>query len=202
MEVSEVSAVVAQETVRNAFFAILAAAAAILIYISWSFRLVPNSFRMGSTAILAAVHDVLVVVGIFSILGKVFNLEINAMFITGVLTVVGYSVHDTIVVFDRIRENTARRVSRDLATTINTSIMETLGRSMTTSITTIFVILALLLLGGGTILSLLVALLVGIITGTYSSIGIASQLLITWERGEWLAFLRRRPSPAPASSER
>ena len=202
MEVSEVSAVVAQETVRNAFFAILAASAAILIYISWSFRLVPNSFRMGSTAILAAVHDVLVVVGIFSILGKVFNLEINAMFITGILTVVGYSVHDTIVVFDRIRENTARRVSRDLATTINISIMETLGRSMTTSITTIFVILALLLLGGGTILSLLVALLVGIITGTYSSIGIASQLLITWERGEWLAFLRRRPAPAPASPER
>ena len=147
---------------------------------------------MGSTAILAAIHDVLVVVGIFSILGKFINAEINAMFITGILTVVGYSVHDTIVVFDRIRENTMKRVSRDLATTINVSIMETLGRSLTTSMTTMFVILALLSLGGGTILSLLLALLVGIITGTYSSIGIASQLLITWEQGGIRGIFRRK----------
>jgi preprotein translocase subunit SecF len=194
VEVSEVSALVAGETVRNAIIAILIAATMILIYITWAFRLVPNSFRMGSTAILAAIHDVLVVVGIFSIVGKFINAEINAMFITGILTVVGYSVHDTIVVFDRIRENTMRRVSRDLETTINISIMETLGRSLTTSLTTVFVILALLSIGGGTILSLLLALLVGIITGTYSSIGIASQLLITWEQGGIRGLFRREPS--------
>ena len=192
VEVSEVSAIVAGETVRNAIIAVVIASLVILVYISWAFRLVPNSFRMGSTAILAAIHDVLVVVGIFSILGKFINAEINAMFITGILTVVGYSVHDTIVVFDRIRENTMKRVSRDLATTINVSIMETLGRSLTTSMTTMFVILALLSLGGGTILSLLLALLFGIITGTYSSIGIASQLLITWEQGGIRGIFRRK----------
>ena len=204
VEVSEVSAIVAGETVRNAIIAVAIAALVILLYISWAFRLVPNSFRMGSTAILAAIHDVLVVVGIFSIVGKFINAEINAMFITGILTVVGYSVHDTIVVFDRIRENTIRRVSRDLATTINVSIMETLGRSLTTSMTTMFVILALLSLGGGTILSLLLALLVGIITGTYSSIGIASQLLITWEQGGLRGIFRRNQTErelAPSRQE-
>ena len=199
-DMAAVSAVVARETVRNAIIAVAIAAVAITLYISWAFRLVPNSFRMGATAIMAASHDVLVVIGVFSILGKFINAEINAMFITGILTVVGYSVHDTIVVFDRIRENTARRVSRDLTTIINISIMETLGRSLTTSLTTIFVIMAILILGGGTIQSLLLTLLVGIITGTYSSIAIASQLLITWERGEWPGpFRRRRPEAAPAS---
>lgn len=182
-DIAAVSAIVARETVRNAIFAVIIAALAITLYISWAFRLVPNSFRMGTTAILAAIHDVLVVVGIFSILGRVFNIEINAMFITGILTVVGYSVHDTIVVFDRIRENTAKRISRDLSTIINVSIMETLGRSLTTSLTTIFVLIAIVILGGGSIQSLLITLMIGIITGTYSSIGIASQLLITWEQG-------------------
>ena len=195
-ELFAVSPVVARETVRNAAIAVAVAAVAILFYITWAFRLVPSPFRMGAAAIMAAVHDVLVVVGIFSILGKFINIEINAMFITGILTVVGYSVHDTIVVFDRIRENTARRISRDLETTINFSIMETLGRSLTTSITTVTVVLALLLLGGPTIRSLLYALLVGILTGTYSSIWIASQLLVVWEKREWLQLFRRGPAPA------
>ncbi|MQF82902.1 protein translocase subunit SecF [SAR202 cluster bacterium AD-802-E10_MRT_200m] len=191
-DIAAVSAVVAQETVRNAIFAVVIASLAITLYISWAFRLVPNSFRMGTTAIIAAIHDVLIVVGIFSILGRLLNIEINAMFITGILTVVGYSVHDTIVVFDRIRENTAKRVSRDLSTIINVSIMETLGRSLTTSLTTIFVIVAIVILGGGSIQSLLITLMIGIITGTYSSIGIASQLLITWERGDLPLPFRKR----------
>ena len=182
LEGAAVSPIVANETVRNAIIAILFASLAILFYISWAFRLVPNSFRMGTTAIIAAIHDVLIVVGLFSILGKVIDIEINAMFITGVLTVVGYSVHDTSVVFDRIRENTARRISRDIVTTVNMSIMETIGRSLTTSITTLIVILAIFLLGGNTLNSLLVTLVIGIITGTYSSIFVASQLLVVWEQ--------------------
>lgn len=190
-ELFAVSPVVARETVRNAAIAIGFAAVAILFYITWAFRLVPNPFRMGAAAIMAAVHDVLIVVGLFSILGKFMNVEINAMFITGILTVVGYSVHDTIVVFDRIRENTARRVSRDLETTVNISIMETLGRSLTTSITTVTVVVALLLLGGPTIQSLLFTLLIGILTGTYSSIFIASQILVVWEKREWRQLFRR-----------
>ena len=180
-ELSAVSEVVAKETIRNAGIAVGVASVFIMLYISFAFRLMPNSLRLGAAAILAGIHDVLITLGLFSILGKVIDLEVNAMFITGILTVVGYSVHDTIVVFDRIRENTARRISRDFATTINVSIMETLGRSLTTSITTLTVIIALLLMGGGTIQSLLYTLLIGVIVGTYSSIGIASQLLLVWE---------------------
>jgi len=187
LEGAAVSPIVAKETVRNAIIAVLFASLAILIYITIAFRLVPNSFRMGATAILAAIHDVLVVVGMFSILGKIVDIEINAMFITGILTVVGYSVHDTIVVFDRIRENTGRRISRDIVTTVNISIMETIGRSLTTSLTTLIVILSIFLLGGATLHSLLLTLVIGIITGTYSSIFIASQLLVVWEQKQFFS---------------
>ena len=197
-EFSSVSPVIASETVRNAIIAVAIASIAILLYIWWAFRSVPNSFRMGATAIIAVVHDVLITLGIFSILGKFLNIEVNAMFITGILAVVGYSVNDTIVVFDRIRENTARRVSREMASTINISIMESLGRSLTTSITTMTVILALLLMGGGTIESLLYTLLIGVIVGTYSSIAIASQLLMVWEQGGWLPFLHKKEAGAEA----
>ena len=200
-DLEAVSPVIAQEAVRNAIIAVLIAAVGILFYITWAFRAMPNSFRMGSTAIIATVHDVLIVLGLFSILGKFLTIEVNVMFITGVLTVLGYSVHDTIVVFDRIRENTARRTGRGLEATINISIMETLGRSLTTSVTTLLVITALLLMGGVTLQSLLITLFIGIVTGTYSSIAIASQILIVWERGEWLGPLRRRSraeaAPAP-----
>jgi preprotein translocase subunit SecF len=197
-DLASVSPVVARETVRNAAVAVVAAALVILLYITWAFRRVPNPFRMGATAVIALIHDVLVTLGVFAILSKFMALEVNAMFITGVLTVVGYSVHDTIVVFDRIRENTARRTGRSLEATINVSLWETMGRSLNTSITTMLVIAALLLLGGPTLRSLLLTLLIGIVTGTYSSIGIAAQLLVVWQRGEWLRPLRRRPRPAAA----
>lgn len=194
IEISELSAVseaVAKETIRNAGIAVGVAALFIMIYISFAFRLMANSMRLGVAAIVAALHDVIITLGVFSILGKVIDLEVNAMFITGILTVVGYSVHDTIVVFDRIRENTARRVSRDMSTTINISIMETIGRSLTTSLTTLTVIVALLLMGGGTIESLLYTLLIGVIVGTYSSIAIASQLLLVWEERGMMPFRRK-----------
>lgn len=195
-ELSAVSEAVAKETIRNAGIAVGVAALFIMIYISFAFRLMANSLRLGVAAIVAALHDVIITLGVFSILGKVIDLEVNAMFITGILTVVGYSVHDTIVVFDRIRENTARRVSRDMGTTINISIMETVGRSLTTSFTTLTVIVALLLMGGGTIESLLYTLLIGVIVGTYSSIAIASQLLVVWEERGMLPFRRREEAGA------
>ena len=199
IEISELSAVseaVAKETIRNAGIAVGVAALFIMIYISFAFRLMANSLRLGVAAIVAALHDVIITLGAFSILGKVIDLEVNAMFITGILTVVGYSVHDMIVVFDRIRENTARRVSRDMGTTINISIMETVGRSLTTSFTTLTVIVALLLMGGGTIESLLFTLLIGVIVGTYSSIAIASQLLVVWEERGMMPFRRREEAEA------
>ena len=199
MDVASVSGVVAADTVRNAFIAVVVASFAILIYITWAFRQVPNPFRYGVAAIIALVHDVLIVVGIFSILGKAINLEVNAMFITGLLTIIGYSVNDTIVVFDRIRENVARLPAERLERNVNTSLLETLGRSLNTSVTLLITVLALLLLGGETIRNFLLVLLIGLMSGTYSSIAIASQVLVSWESGE-LGRTIRRLSPFPARS--
>jgi preprotein translocase subunit SecF len=127
---------------------------------------------------------VLLVLGVFSILGWVLGVEVDAMFITAMLTVVGYSVHDTIVVFDRIRENMTKNGNRDFEATVNSGIVETLARSLNTSLTVILVVLALFLLGGTTIHYFTLALLIGVITGTYSSIGNASQLLVVWQKGK------------------
>ena len=179
-----VSPIIAGETVINAFYAILAASVFILLYIWYAFRRVPKSYRYGVAAILALVHDVVIVIGIFSILGKVLDIEVNSMFIVGVLIVAGYSVNDTIVVFDRIRENTIRFPDRPLAALVNTSIMDTVGRSLNTSFTTLFVLLALLLMGGPSIRGLLLVVAIGAVAGTYSSIFIASQFIVIWDRGE------------------
>ena len=183
-EVDTVSSIVAAETVVYAIILVIIAAGGILAYVTWAFRSIPNSFRYGVAAIVALVHDLLLIVGIFSILGKVIGLEVNAMFIVGLLTVMGYSVNDTIVVFDRIRENVARNVDRPLAGVVNASIMESMGRSLNTSMTTTFVLLALLLFGGATLREFLMVLIIGVLIGTYSSIFIASQFLVAWDRGE------------------
>ena len=188
------SPIVARETVRNSAIAVVAAAIGILLYVTWAFRAVPHPFRYGTGAIVALIHDLLVVIGIFSILGKVIDLEVNAMFIVGLLTVLGYSVNDTIVVFDRIRENVARSIDRPIEEVVNESVLQSLGRSLNTSLTTLMVLVALLLLGGPTIKALLLALLIGIISGTYSSIAIASQLLVVWERGDLRKVLRFLPA--------
>ena len=189
--IDSVSPIVARETVRNAIIVVFLAAVGILVYVTWAFRRVPNPFRYGVAAIIALVHDMLLILGIFSILGKVINMEVNSMFIVGLLTVLGYSVNDTIVVFDRIRENVARNIDRPLPGIVNTSIMETIGRSLNTSATTLFVLLALLLFGGPTIRGLLLVLTIGVVVGTYSSIGIASQFLVIWDRGEIRPFLSK-----------
>ena len=199
--IDSVSPIVARETVRNAIIVVFLAAVGILFYVTWAFRRVPNPFRYGVAAIVALLHDILLILGIFSILGKVINVEVNSMFIVGLLTVLGYSVNDTIVVFDRIRENVARNIDRPLPGIVNTSIMETLGRSLNTSATTLFVLLALLLFGGPTIRGLLLVLSIGVVAGTYSSIGIASQFLVIWDRGElrpffskFIPFVKRAPA--------
>ncbi len=196
---SSVSPAVAAETVRKAAIAVVVASVGILLYIWWAFRRVPNPFRFGVCAVLALIHDVLVVVGLFSLLGKFFHLEVNAIFITGLLTVIGYSVHDTIVVFDRIRENAIRSTGRSLVTIVNASLLETMGRSLNTSLTVLFTLLALILFGGPTIFSFLLVLLIGIIAGTYSSICIASQLLVMWDQGQF-PQVWRRPREAVAGT--
>jgi preprotein translocase subunit SecF len=183
------SPTVGAETARNAGIAVIIAAVAMLFYIVWAFRRMPSPFRWGTCAIIALIHDVFIIVGIFSILGWLAGVEIDALFITGLLAVVGYSINNTVVIFDRIRENVSRHISADFAVTVNSSIVETLGRSLNTSLTTLFVILALFLFGGATIHYFVLVLLLGAIIGTYSSICISSQLLVVWERREWSALL-------------
>ncbi|MDP2673998.1 MAG: protein translocase subunit SecD [Dehalococcoidia bacterium] len=198
---NQVSEIVSKSIGRNAAIAVGVAAMAILLYISWSFRNVPKAYRYGIAAVIAAGHDGLVVLGVFSILGKVFDTEINTMFITGLLTIIGFSVHDTIVVFDRIRENSGTYPGASLHEVVNVSLTETMARSLNTSITVLFAVVALLLLGGSTIQSFLLVLLVGVTAGTYSSIFVASQILVSWEEGDlsslWRRLLPRRPLPAP-----
>lgn len=186
-----VSPIVASEMVRSAFMAVAAASVGIMLYIWYAFRRVRNSFRWGTCAVITLVHDGLLVLGVFSLLGRVFHIELDAMFITALLTVIGYSVHDTIVVFDRIRENYGRRVGERLESIVNHSLMQTLGRSLNTSLTVLLVLVALYLYGGVTIQTFVLALIVGVAGGTYSSIFIASQLLVVWERGEIAALGRR-----------
>ncbi|MBI5284463.1 MAG: protein translocase subunit SecF [Chloroflexi bacterium] len=203
-EFSSVSASVSKEIGRNAAIAVLLASVFITLYITYSFRNVPNSLRFGISAIVALLHDVVLVVGVFSILGKVFDIEVNTFFITGLLTVVGFSVHDSIVVFDRIRENVARGVIRTFPEAVNHSLLQTMGRSFNTSLTLIFSILALLLLGGGSIRDFLLVLLVGVSTGTYSSVFIASMFLVTWQQGDiprlWRRMTGRTAAPHPAEA--
>ncbi len=186
----EVSPIFAFERVRNTMIAVAIGAVGVLIYIALAFRRLPKPFRYGTCAVIALAHDVLVVLGMFALLGKIMGVEVNSMFVIAVLTIIGYSVNDTVVVFDRIRENMLRGVARDLATVANMSLTETLGRSLNTSLTTLLVILALLLIGGETLRSMVLAMLIGIISGTYSSICIAAPLLVAWERGEIGRFFR------------
>jgi len=201
VDFASVSPIIASETVRNAFFAVLAASVFILFYVWYAFRRVPKAYRYGVSAILALIHDVVVVLGVFSLLGKVMNMEVNSMFIVGILIVAGYSVNDTIVVFDRIRENVVRHPDRALEAMVNLSIMETIGRSLNTSCTSLFVLVAMLLLGGPSIRELLLAVAIGAVVGTYSSIFIASQFLVIWEKGEiGTVFRLGRRAPAAAVS--
>ena len=177
-----VSPIVASETVLNAVWAVLAATIGIFIYVWWAFRNVPSPFRYGLAAIVALLHDTIIVVGIFAILGELFDTEVNTMFLIAVLTVIGYSVNDTIVVFDKIRENVLIHVNRPFTEIVNLSISETIGRSINTSFTLLITLAALLLFGGATIREFLYVLLIGVVAGTYSSIGIASQVLVSWEQ--------------------
>jgi preprotein translocase subunit SecF len=179
------SAAVGASTARNAGVAVIVAAIGMLIYIAWAFRKMPRPFRWGMSAVIALLHDVAILLGIFSFLGWIAGIEVNALFITAVLTVVGYSINNTVVVYDRIRENMKRGISSDFAQTVNSSIVETMGRCLNTSLTTVFTISALFLFGGATIHYFMLALLIGVVIGTYDSMCIAGELLVVWEKGEW-----------------
>ncbi|MFC1900693.1 protein translocase subunit SecF [Chloroflexota bacterium] len=180
----DVDPIIAAETTQNAAIAVAVAAVGILLYIAWAFRRMPNPFRYGTCAIIALVHDTLVALGVFSILGGTMGWEIDLSFVIGILAVIGYSVNNTVVVFDRIRENLSREGRIDFETTVNSSLVETLSRSLNTSLTTLFVVLALMLFVGASIQNFAVVLLIGIIAGTYSSLCIAPALLVVWRNRE------------------
>lgn len=183
-EFETIGPTIGRETTENAIKALIYASILIVLYITWSFRSVPkpaSSFRFGICAIIALIHDVLVVVGIFSILGHFLGVQVDSLFVTALLTIIGFSVHDTIVVFDRIRENLLKMGSANFANVVNESILQTLVRSLRTSLTVILVLVALLLFGGESIRWFVVALLIGVTSGTYSSIFNAAPLLVLWQ---------------------
>lgn len=175
---------ISKDLARKAITALALAVIMIIIYIAWAFRSVPkplSSWKFGLAAIVALTHDLLIVIGIFAILGHFKGVEVDNLFITALLTILGFSVHDTIVVFDRIREN-LKTTSGDFLYITNKSVTETMSRSMNTSATVLFTLLALLLFGGSSIFWFVFALFVGIIVGTYSSIFIASVVVYLWHK--------------------
>jgi preprotein translocase SecF subunit len=184
INVQSVSPAVGQEVTRAAFLAIGVAAVVILFYIMYVFRQVPNSFRYGASAVAAMIHDLFIIFGFAAITGVLLGWEVDALFLTAVLTVAGFSLQDTIVVFDRIRENIAKRPLERYEKLVNRSILETIHRSVATQMSAMFILVAILLFGGASIKPFIAVLLVGLLSGTYSSIFIAAPLLVSWEKSE------------------
>jgi preprotein translocase subunit SecF len=179
------------ETTKNAALAVVAASVGILLYITYAFRNIANAFRYGVAAIIATIHDILVVLGTFALLGHFLGWEVDSLFLTALLTVIAFSVHDDVVVFDRIRENanTYRRVKYDQV--VNYSIVQTMDRSINTQFTVMLTLLSLALFGGVTIHHFVVTLLIGVFSGTYSSVFNAAPILVVWQNQEWKTWFRR-----------
>ena len=192
--------VVSSDLVTQALILILVGSLGILFWITYRFR----DVRFGVAALVSLLHDVIVVVGIFAVLGTFFHVQIDALFVTAMLTIIGFSVHDTIVVFDRVRENKARHVGEPLAQIVNHSVLQTFGRSITTSLTVTITLLALFLFGGSAISDFILALLIGIVSGTYSSIFLAAPLIVDWQlwddRRRGRLASTRAPRPRRAAS--
>jgi preprotein translocase SecF subunit len=189
LRIEQVSPTIGREVAQAAFLAVLVAAVIITGFIVIAFRQVPNAFRYGVCAIAAMLHDILVVSGVAALTGLLFGWEVDALFLTAVLTIVGFSVQDTIVLFDRIRENIPKHIGEPYETIVNRSILETMHRSLATQLNAFFIMVAILLFGGGAIRQFIAILFLGLLSGTYSSIFIAVPLLVAWEQGE-IPFLK------------
>lgn len=184
-----VSPSIGAEVARAALLAVFVAGLVVTIFIVLAFRQVPNAFRYGVCAVTAMLHDVLVVMGVTSLMGLLFGWEVDALFLTAILTVVGFSVQDTIVLFDRIRENIPLHLGEPYETIINRSIWETIHRSLATQLNAFFIMVAILLFGGETIRQFIFILFIGLLTGSYSSIFTAVPMLVSWQKGE-IPFLK------------
>jgi len=186
---------ISHELTKKAIISVIVASIIIVLYVAFAFRKVPrpaNSWRFGVAAVVALIHDALFIIGVFAILGHFFGIEVDSLFITAVLTIIGFSVNDTIVVFDRIRENLIKHPEEDFEEVANASVVQTLDRSINTSFTVLLVLIALYLFGGESIKYFILALLMGVVIGTYSSIFNASALLVSWEN-----FARNRATKKP-----
>ncbi|MBN1189808.1 MAG: protein translocase subunit SecF [Dehalococcoidales bacterium] len=187
-EFDNVSPMIASETTRNATIAVVVAIIAMLLYIAFAFRRMPNPFKFGVCAVAGLVLDLLIAMGIYSILGAIRGWQIDLMFIAGVLAVMGYSINNIVVVFDRIRENTARGLSSDIAIVANYSIVETLSRSFNSSLTTLFTLFVLALFVGSSIQNFVIVLIIGVISGVFTSTFISPELLVSWQKKDWGSF--------------
>ncbi len=183
--ITKVEPTISHQTVRATVIAIIAASIGMLLYITFAFRRMPNPFQYGACAIITLIWDLTMVIGTFALIAGIADWEINLMFITGLLSVIGYSVNDKIVMFDRIRENKRRSVSTNFSTLANVSVVESINRSLLTSVSTMLAVLALMFFVGSSIKTFLMVLLLGIIYGTYSSIFFCVPFLTVWENREW-----------------
>ena len=183
LDVNTVGSSVAENTIRNSIIAVFIASLFVMLYIIYAFRNVEQAYLYAIAAIITLVHDVFVVMGLFILISLFVGSVVNSIFIVGILTVIGYSVNDTIVIFDRIRENLIINKSTEFINVVNMSVRESVTRSLGTSVTTSIVILSMLLFGGQSLRDFLIVLLLGVIIGTYSSIFVASNLLLTWRYG-------------------
>ena len=188
-----VGPVIGREVAGRAVQAVGIAALGILSYVTYAFRGVKNSFRYGVCAIAALLHDATIVIGLTAILGQYFDWEGDALFLTALLTVIGFSVHDSIVVFDRIRENLSRYRRAEYESVVNLSVVQTLDRSINTQLTALFTLFALALFGGDSIFHFVVTMMIGLFSGTYSSLFNAAPILVVWEKREWRHWFRRNP---------
>jgi preprotein translocase subunit SecF len=196
LEFTEIGPALGSEVSQAATLAVIAAAVAILVFLTLAFRKVPHPVRYGVSAIVAMLHDILVTVGIFSIFSLLLGWEADALFLTALLTVIGFSVQDTIVVFDRIRENTPKYRGDSFTTIADRSLLETLHRSLATQLCAMFMMVALLLFGGATVKQFIAVMFVGLISGTYSSIFNAVPILAGWEDHDILGIKKRQPVSA------
>jgi len=197
-EFTTIGPVVGAEVGQRAAEAVGLAALGILAYITFAFRGVPHSYRYGTAAIIATLHDMLVVLGAAALLGHFLQWEVDSLFLTALLTVIGFSVHDDIVVFDRIRENQNVYRRLDFETVVNHSLIQTMARSINTQLTVMLCLLALALFGGVTTRHFVITLLIGVFSGTYSSVFNAAPILVVWENREWKTWFKRKDSAATA----
>ena len=184
-EFDNISPMIASETTRNAGIAVIIAILAMLLYIAFAFRKMPNPFRYGFCAVIGLAFDIIIVFGVYSILGAIRGWEIDLMFVAGILAVLGFSINNTIIVFDRIRENMGKGVSRDIEEVTNFSIVETLGRSFNSSLTALITLVVLALFVGASIQNFVIVLMICVVSGVYTSTFLSPELLVAMQKRQW-----------------